>query len=256
LLFLTLLTIAFPATAATAEEPIIQAYKALYSVSRNGKTVGKVELTLELGETRWTVNSQMSGTHGLARVLRVRDTERVDGKIESQQFLPLEYERNSRIAGVNNRWLTEFNWDGKFVTVQHDKDDPMRLAMSSLALDPLTMKLEMRRRLVDEEPDLHFMMVEEDEIDEQNFRLLDDEWLETSLGCLQARPVEKIRHNSSRYTRAWHALELANIEVRMEHGKTGGDHVEMRITELTLDGQVITPRAGCSARRAEAIADT
>jgi hypothetical protein len=92
--------------------------------------------------------------------------------------------------------------------------------------------------------------VEEDEIDEQNFRILPPEWMETSLGCLRTAVVEKIRHNSKRYTRAWHAPELDFLEVRMEHGKTGGNHIELRITELTIDGVDIEPRPGCAARQA------
>jgi hypothetical protein len=119
------------------------------------------------------------------------------------------------------------------------------------SLDPLSLKLEMRQRLAAGNPDLQFQMVEEDEIDEQNFRLLPPERLETSLGCLLTHPVEKIRHNSRRYTRAWHAPALGFIEVRMEHGKTGSNHMELRITELSIDGQEIAPRPGCAAIREE-----
>jgi hypothetical protein len=93
-------------------------------------------------------------------------------------------------------------------------------------------------------------MVEEDKIDEQNFRILDPERMETSLGCLRTVVVEKIRENSKRYTRAWHAPELDFIEVRMEHGKTDGNHLEMRITELTVDGVAVQPSPGCAARQA------
>ena len=61
--------------------------------------------------------------------------------------------------------------------------------------------------------------------------------------------IEKIRENNRRYTRAWHAPTLGNIEVRVEHGKTGGDHLEMRITGLTLNGASVEARPGCAARR-------
>jgi hypothetical protein len=120
------------------------------------------------------------------------------------------------------------------------------------SLDPLTLKLEMRQRLRQGDLPLHFQMVEEDEIDEQNFRLLPREWMETSLGCLLTVPVEKIRHNSKRYTRAWHAPDLEFIEVRIEHGKTGGNHLELRITELSFDGVDVAPSPGCAAMQSKA----
>jgi hypothetical protein len=133
--------------------------------------------------------------------------------------------------------------------VVHDGEQTYVLPFEGEAFDPLSLKLEMRRRLEFDDPDLSFMMVEEDEIEQQDFRILETEWLETSLGCLETTPIEKIRNNNRRYTRAWHAPALGNIEVRVEHGKTGGDHLEMRITGLTLNGATVEARPGCAARQ-------
>jgi hypothetical protein len=232
-------------------------YSAVYSISRNGKLIGKAEVRLYREGENWIISSEVSGTHGLARLLRVRDREKVTGReFEEGRLQPLEYERHSRVAGIDDRWFATFDWPAGEVSVVHDRDDPIVMQLTGGPLDPLSLKLEMRRRLGEPDPRLEFLMVEEDEIDEQNFRILPPEWLETSLGCLDTVPVEKIRFNSKRYTRAWHAADMDHIEVRMEHGKTDGDHVEMRITELTVNGQRIDPRAGCSARQAAAPAET
>ena len=227
----------------------VHPYSALYSISRNGKLLGKVEVSLQPEDEGWAIRSELAGTHGLAKILRVRDTEHVAGHLMEGRFLPENYTRHTRIAGIDDRWFATFDWDVGQVSVIHDKDDPIVMDLVGESLDPLSLKLEMRRRLSLPDPDLRFHMVEEDEIDEQNFRILDSEWLETSLGCLETVPVEKIRFNSKRYTRAWHAPELAYIEVRAEHGKTDGDHIEMRITELNLGGLEIVPRPGCSSRQ-------
>jgi len=228
----------------------IEPYSARYSIYRNGKLTGKVEIALRQEGDRWVINSEGSGTHGLARILRARDREQVIGHIEEGRFLPDRYTRHTRVAGIDDRWESIFDWASDEVVVIHDEDDTFTLELNGTALDPLSMKLEMREQLKQPEPDLRFHMVEEDKIDEQNFRILRSEWLETSLGCLRTTPVEKIRHNSKRYTRAWHAPELNHIEVRIEHGKTGGNHLEMRITELTLNGEPVAPRPGCAARQA------
>jgi hypothetical protein len=145
-----------------------------------------------------------------------------------RRLRPDEYSHHRRVAGIDNHWQASFDWQNGEIRIVNDDGEPLLLELPGESIDPLTLKLEMRRRLAEPEPDLRFLMVEEDEIDEQNFRVLPNEWLETSLGCLETVPVEKIRRNSKRYTRAWHAVELANIEVRMEHGKEGGDHLEMR----------------------------
>lgn len=240
-------------TALADEGYKLHPYAARYAIYRNGKLTGKVQVALERHGERWVIRSEGSGTHGLARILAARDAEDVEGRLVDGRFLPDRYHRHTRVAGIDDRWTVEFDWERRRVSIVHDRGDPLQLHMGSPgvddALDPLSLKLEMRRRLSQPAPELRFQMVEEDEIDEQNFRVLTSEWLETSLGCLATVPVEKIRHSGTRYTRAWHAPELHFIEVRMEHGKTDGNHLEMRITELTQDGVRIDPRPGCAARQ-------
>jgi hypothetical protein len=243
-----------PADAAadpTADEYRLVPYAARYTIYRNGKLTGKVDVALERHGDRWIVRSEGSGTHGLARILAARDEEDVTGHLRDGRFRPDRYQRHTRVAGIDDRWTVSFDWAAREVSIVHDRGDPLVLDMPSEdALDPLSLKLEVRQRLSQPDPRLHFQMVEEDEIDEQNFRVLEPEWLETSLGCLRTVGVEKIRAGSTRYTRAWHAPELDYIEVRMEHGKTDGNHLEMRITELTVDGVAVQPRPGCAARQA------
>lgn len=236
---------------AGAAETRVAAYDARYSVYRNGKLTGRMDVELERKDGRWTARSEGSGTHGLARLLGARDSEETVGRVHRGQFRPERYQRHTRVAALDDEWVVDFDWARRQVRIVRDGDDGLLLDMTEDALDPLTLKLEMRRRLLDAGPELVFQMVEEDEIDEQRFRLLPREWLETSLGCLLTQPVEKIRQNSARYTRAWHAPALDFVEVRMEHGKTGGEHLEMRIAELSVGGETVVPAPGCAARQRE-----
>lgn len=229
----------------------IQPYSARYSIYRNGKLTGKVEVSLMQQGGNWTIESEGSGTHGLARILRARDNEKASGQLVEGRFMPSQYSRHTRVAGIDDRWHATFDWASRQVEVLHDNDEAVVLELHNEVLDPLSLKLEMRRRLSEPSPELRFLMVEDDEIDEQNFRILDTQWLETSLGCLETTPVEKIRHNSTRYTRAWHAPGLDHIEVKVEHGKTDGNHLEMRITELMLGDTSIPPSPGCAARQSD-----
>ena len=231
-------------------------YEARYSIFRNGKIIGKLDVVLEQSGEGWELRSDGGGTHGLARILAARDRERVVGEWDGERFRPTFHRRHTRVASIDDVWETTFDWSAGEVTVVHDGKKTYVLPFEGVALDPLSMKLEMRRRLEHEDPDLSFMMVEEDEIEQQNFRILETEWLETSLGCLETTPIEKIRKNNRRYTRAWHAPALGHIEVKVEHGKTGGDHLEMRITELTLDGETVEARPGCAARQSASTDET
>lgn len=251
--------LAAPLAAQAEQGYALQPHAARYAIYRNGKLTGKAEVALERHGERWIIRSDGSGTHGLARILAARDNEDVAGRLIDGRFRPDRYRRHTRVAGIDDRWTVDFDWDQRRVSIAHDGGAPLLLDMGSPgmddALDPLSLKLEMRQRLSGPAPELQFQMVEEDEIDEQSFRILASEWLETSLGCLATVPVEKIRHSGKRYTRAWHAPELNFIEVRLEHGKTDGNHLEMRITELTLDGVEFAPRPACAALQSAGATD-
>jgi len=247
IVFLVFLLTACWLTPASAS--ILPPYEANYSVYRNGKLIGMLEITLEIEDGRWRVSSQARGTHGLARILRANDREQVTGLLEGDSFLPETHTRHTRVAGIDDHWETDFDWEADIATVVHDDKETFILPLQGAALDPMTLKLEMRRRLMDNDPDLEFLMVDEDEVDEEHFRLLKSERIETSLGCFETLPIEKIRNNKRRYTRAWHAPELGNLEVRVEHGKVDGDHMELRINELRVNGESVEPGPACDALR-------
>lgn len=226
-----------------------QEYSARYSLYRNGKLAGKAEVQLQNEGDRWTMSTVGNGTHGLARVLRARDREFVQGRMVDGQFQPQRFEHRVSVAGIGNQWTALFDWAADTVTVVSDNES-LRMDLQGRALDPLSLKLEMQRRLRAGETDMQFWLVDEDEIKQQEFRVLPREMLETSLGCLETIPVERIRSpESTRFTRAWHAPALDYLTVRLEHGKTDGDQMEMRIAELQLNDQAYSPGMGCSAHQ-------
>lgn len=232
-----------------AEETIAEPYSARYSVYRNGKLQARTEFLMEQQGENWILKSESIGTHGMARFTKFRDYEFVEGFFDGPQFHPLRYVHDLKWIGPDQKTSAEFDWDNNEVVVSH-KGDQMTLELVEGAVDPMSLQLELRRLLAEPGQELEFMLVEDDEIELQRFRALPEELLETSLGCLETIPVEKIRRSSKRFTRSWHARELAQIPVRMEHGKTDGDHMELRINELVIDGVAVPPQPGCAARQA------
>ncbi len=244
LLYVSLCVLASASTPLLAAE--LQEYSASYSLYRNGKLAGKADMKLERQGDKWIMSTAGSGTHGLAGFLRARDREYVEGLVEDQRFIPLRFEHEVTVAGIGSHWKAEFDWPRDTVTVELDKKS-IELKLQGQALDGLSLKLEMQRRLRAGEDNMQFLLLDEDQIKQQNFRVLPGEMLETSLGCLETIPVERVRSaGSTRYTRAWHAPALDYLTVRLEHGKTDGDQMEMRIAELQQANQEFTPGTGCS----------
>ena len=224
-----------------------QPYRAHYDVYRNGKLIGKADVTLELQGDRWSMRSEASGTRGMARLLRAKDNEYTEGSLFDGRLRPLKYSHQTRIAGSDDAWSASFDWQAGKVNISKGKKgkDQLSLDMGAGALDALSLKLEMARRLQDNDSDMMFLLVDDDKIKEQAFHMLPSVHLDTSLGCLRTIPVERVRHDSTRYTRVWHAADVEFIAVRMEHGKTDGDQIEMRIMELVVGQQQVQPQPGC-----------
>jgi len=227
-------------------------YHARYAVYRNGKLAGKAIISFETDGEKVVIRSEGSGTHGLARFLRASDTELVEGRMSQGLFRPEQYTHHTRVAGIDDEWTAQFDWASNTVNIIKGKE-VLPLDLGTGALDGLSLKLELRRRLRDKDPDMNFWLVDEERIKPQEYRVLDEMQLETSLGCLKTLPVERVRTGSTRYTKAWYAPGLAWVTVRLEHGKTDGNHMEMRITELQLDQRRIKPKPGCAAMQTSQI---
>lgn len=242
-LALGLLAAAPPAPAA---QSVAQPYSARYAVYRNGKLQARAEIMLQQQEGNWIIKSESIGTHGMARILKFRDYEFVEGYFEGEQFRPLRYVHELKWLGPNQDSSAEFDWEEMTVAITDD-GERKTLDLVDGAVDPMSLQLEIRRELARHETSLEFMLVDEDELELQTFRRLSPERLETSLGCLATQPVEKVREGSTRFTRFWFASDVYFIPVRMEHGKTDGDRMELRITELTVGGKVVEPKPGCAA---------
>ena len=221
-------------------------YQLSYEVYRNGKLVGQAEANMQQQGERWSIRGAGSGTRGLGRLLGVTDEEQVEGYFLDGRFRPDRFSHHSRLAGLNDNWSAQFNWQDNTVAITKD-DDVLSLDMGPGALDKLSVKVELQRRLREQDPDLHFFEVRDDEIRPQTYRALPPQQLETSLGCLNTIPVELVNTGSTRYSRSWQAPELDFLTVRLERGKTDGVHLEMRISAMVLDGKKIDPQAPCSA---------
>lgn len=246
LAFAAVSTIVAPVT--WAQDAFFEPYSARYAVYRNGKLQARSEFLLQQQGENWIIKSESIGTHGMARLLNFRDYEFVEGRLEDGLFQPLRYVHELKWIGPNQDSTADFDWDSNEVTVT-DNGEARTLELVAGSFDPMSMQLEIRRQLSSADAQLEFTLVEEDKLERQVFRTLPPERLETSLGCLDTIPVEKVRKNSTRFTRFWHATGLDHIPVRMEHGKTDGDQMELRITELVIDGTPVEPQPGCAAEQ-------
>lgn len=221
-------------------------FTAYFDFYRNGKLIGEARFELQVEGENWTMTTESDGTRGLAKFLGVSESSVSRGTWSETGPVPLGYEQTIKVSFKKIENRADFDWQAGTVRSVH-KDGEDVLPLEPGMLDPVSAGLAIRAGLFAGVEEWFLPTLDEDEIDEDHFRAGDPEWLDTPLGCLRVRRVEKIRApQSRRYTRTYHAADLAWVPVYIEHGKTGDEALESRIRELIVDGQTILPRPGCA----------
>lgn len=220
------------------------AFEARLELLRNGKIMGESAFTLTSADGRWRMESNTRGTKGLARFIGLEEASFSEGDWAEGRARPLRFER--KVDAIKTlQWSAEFDWEAAIVRSVHP-DGESSLELQPGVVDENTLGLRIRAGLARGEDDWRFLVLDEDEIEKQHFAVRAVERIQTALGCFEAHRVDKIRDPASkRYTRTWYAAGWDFVPIRIEHGKHGGDHMESRIVEMTVDGRKVTAGPDC-----------
>lgn len=231
-------------SASTALAATSQEFRADYQVLVDGKP--RLETTIEMTRQGdfWVLSSEGRGTKGLARMLGVRSAESARIEHVGDTFRPVEFSHHSRVAGRDERWSAGFDHGKNEVELIHEEGSSS-FEISPGTWDPLSLTLELRRRLAAGVTNFEVRVADEDEIDTHRYRAGTPRQIKTSVGCLAVIELERVRENSSRYSRGWYAVEYDFMPVRIQHGKTGGKDFDMRIRQLVIAGKNIQSPKAC-----------
>ncbi|MDX1380947.1 MAG: DUF3108 domain-containing protein [Xanthomonadales bacterium] len=234
----------FFVAAPTLAASVPPAHVATYEVSRNGKLTGEMEQRFEAADGRWQMSSSTRGTRGVARLLGIDANDRAQGVVRDGAARPGQFEHQASVPGRDQEWSAEFDASGQQVTVQF-ADGEQTLALPGQAWDPLGVQMALRDAARGGRGEWTVHVVDEDEVEVHRYRTGTAERVDTPLGCFEAVPVERVREQSTRYTRVWLAPALDWLPVRFEHGKTDGSHTDARLQSLQRTGQAFSGQAHC-----------
>jgi len=241
LLAALLLAVAGPAGAAEPPEP----FQAEFEFYRNGKLIGESRFRLTVEGDAWTMTTDTQGTRGLARFLGLEESSESRGLWIDGAPRPDAFRQTVEVAIKTLVTTADFDWTAGEVRSVHEDGETL-LPLEPGVLDPVSVGLAVRAGLEEGEREWRLPMVDEDEIEEQHFRVAGEDRLDTDLGCLETVRVDKIRGpESKRYTRTWYARAAAWVPVKVAHGKTDGDRMESRLVSLTVDGTPVPAGAPC-----------
>ena len=179
-------------------------------------------------------------------------TEQSTLRMENDTLLPQKYHFERGGLGKAKKVDLNFDWTGKKVTGS-DRGDAVSLPLNRGVLDKSSYQLALQHDVAAGKKSMTYQVVDGDEIDTYDFRVLGTEKVTTKTGQVDAVKVERVRDpsQSKRITELQKAVE-ANLSWPIS--RLGPTSVQVRPPELckaTRGGESSHPRRRASA----AIAD-
>lgn len=143
--------------------------------------------------------------------------------VHNGQLQPLRYKYNRSGLGKPKKTRQDFNWDNHLVTGS-DKDGDYQLELQSGVLDKSSYQLALQGDVADGKSTLSYRVLDGDDLDIYDFRILGDEVIETPLGRLNTVKVERVRDpgQNARKTTLWFARDWGFLLVQLNQVERDG----------------------------------
>ncbi|NQD79401.1 DUF3108 domain-containing protein [Pseudomonas seleniipraecipitans] len=231
-----MLALALFSLPALAEEP--KPFSANYTADWKQVPVsGSAERSLQkLEDGRWQLVFKAS-------MLVAGLTEQSTFTVEGDAFLPQSYKFERSGLGKSKDVEFDFDWSQKQV-IGSDRGDPVRFPLNRGMQDKSTYQLALQHDVAAGEKSMSYQVVDGDEIETYDFRVLGEEVVRTSAGLIDAIKVERVRDptQSSRKTILWFAKDWDHLLVRLHQVEKDGKEYQIMLKSGTVDGKTVEGR--------------
>ncbi|NQV71298.1 MAG: DUF3108 domain-containing protein [Pseudohongiella sp.] len=235
--------LAFVATSSHAQQAL--EYSAHYKASANGIAASADRSLIRLEDNSYRLtNILQAKLLGLtvATLEQRSEFDLADGMIKSHTYAY----HLSGISKVSN--TIAFDWDTQ-IALSTEDEQSWQLELFDGVMDPLSYQFALRQRLLSAtaeevsamELDLEFQLIDADEIEHHQYRLLGDEVLLTPLGELNTVKLERVREASdARETTIWLARDWNFLLARIEQVNRSGLRIKLELTSAAIDDELVS----------------
>ena len=170
-------------------------------------------------------------------------TEQSTFLVEGDTFLPQSYKFERSGLGKSKDVEFDFDWSQKQV-IGSDRGDPVRFPLNRGMQDKSTYQLALQHDVAAGEKSMSYQVVDGDEIETYDFRVLGEEVVRTAAGLIDAIKVERVRDptQSSRKTILWFAKDWDYLLVRLHQVEKDGKEYQIMLKSGTVDGKTVEGR--------------
>lgn len=194
------------------------------------------------GEAIHTLTQNDDGTWNLsftAGMFVARLSEESTLRFEEGNVVPLNYKYERRGLGRGRETTQVFDWANKQVTGEY-KGEAFTLSAEPGLLDKTTYQLALQRDLMAGLMEMSYQVVDGDEIDQYDFKVVGEDRVTTRAGQFDAVKVERVRDaDSKRQTTLWFAKDWNYLLVRLSQVETDGQHYRIMLKEATVGGEPV-----------------
>ncbi|QLF92168.1 DUF3108 domain-containing protein [Pseudomonas sp. ABC1] len=195
---------------------------------------GTAKRSLErLEGNRWQLDFEAS-------MLVASLSERSQFTLDGNSFLPQQYRLKRSGLGKGKRIEQDFDWAGKQV-LGSDRGEQVKLPLNSGLLDKSTYQLALQHDVAAGKRSMSYQVVDGDEIETYDFRVLGEEKVSTKAGQVDAIKVERVRDptQSKRVTMLWFAKDWDYLLVRLHQIEKDGKEYQIMLENGQVDGKPV-----------------
>lgn len=159
---------------------------------------------------------------------------------DNARFVPLSYRFERSGLGKSKKIAHDFNWQAKQVTGS-DRGTPVQLVLKSGLLDKSTYQLALQEDVAAGKKSMSYAVLDGDEIETYDFRVLGSENVQTEVGQVEAIKVERVRDptQTRRKTVLWFAKDWDHLLVRLHQVEKDGKEYQIMLKQGTVDGRAV-----------------
>jgi len=234
---ITILTIllGFPCSLLFADEYSLPTFSAQYKLYANGMEIGEMDRAFSQSGTNANdyIYRSETRTTGLAAIFhKDKIVEQSRLNFTQQKIRPMQY-TYQRTGGKKERNIdVKFDWNNQKI-INIVNDTTMHFDLEQDILDKLIYQYVIMRDIQNNKLPYTYPIVDGRKIKIYDFRLLNEETIETPIGTFKTVKIERVRQNSEDKTYLWCAPDLQYLPIKVENIETDSWTTVAVINSLT-----------------------
>lgn len=160
--------------------------------------------------------------------------------LDKDTFLPVSYHYNRGGIGKSKEVNQDFDWQQKQIMGTY-RNESFNLPLNRGLLDKSTYQLALQQDVADGKTSMSYQVVDGDEIETYDFRVLGKERVRTKAGLIDAVKVERVRDptKSARKTMFWLATDWNYLLVRLHQVEKDGKEYQIMLKQGEVAGRQV-----------------